>query len=86
MTNAENQKRRKIIEAAVATVLFNTTGAVVEVTVSGSGARGQFVSLCGTLEHLDLARPFMGGVANARFDERDIDPEEDEQIDFYSVL
>tara|TARA_R100000426_G_scaffold68202_1_gene47481 strand:+ start:950 stop:1210 length:261 start_codon:yes stop_codon:yes gene_type:complete len=86
MTHTENQKRRKIIETAIATVLFNTTGAVVEVTVSSSSARGQFVSLCGTLDDLDLARPFMGGVANARFDERDIDPDEDEQIDFYSIL
>ena len=62
------------------------TGAIVEVTVSRSIARGHFVSLYGTLDNLDLARPLMSKVANARFTERDIDPEENEQIDWYSVV
>ena len=86
MTNAQIQTLRKTIQNGIAGALLKETGAIVEVTVSRSIARGHFVSLCGTLDNLDLAQPLMSKVANARFTERDIDPEEDEQIDWYSVV
>ncbi len=86
MTNAQIQTLRRTIQNGIAGALLKETGAIVEVTVSRSIARGHFVSLYGTLDNLDLARPIMSKVANARFTERDIDPEEDEQIDWYSVI
>ena len=86
MTNAQIQTLRKTIQNGIAGALLKETGAIVEVTVSRSIARGHFVSLYGTLDNLDLARPLMSKVANARFTERDVDPEEDEQIDWYSVV
>ena len=86
MTITQARALRQNIQTSIAGALKNETGATVEVTVSSSIARGHFVSLCGTVADLDLARPMMARVANARFTDRDIDPDEDEQIDFYAVV
>ena len=77
---------RHDIQNAIASTIAATTGFTVEVTMSESKARGPFMSLFGTIEALDAARVIMDGVGNLRFSDRDIDPDDDEQCDFYSVI
>ena len=74
---------RTQIQNSIAATIKTETGYSVEVTVSSSIARGNFVSLCGSVEALDAARSLMSGAAT--FSDRDIDPDDTVQIDFYSM-
>ena len=74
---------RTQIQNSIAATIKSTVGHSVEVVVSSSVARGQFVSLCGTIDALDAARALMSGAA--KFTDRDIDPDDTVQVDFYSM-
>jgi len=79
MTRTEIQNR-------LAQTIATTTGFAVEVTVAESESRGLFVSLFGPVDALDAARGLMENVMNVRFTDRDIDPDDSEQCDFYSII
>lgn len=82
--NKEHGMTRIDIQNEIARTLKAQTGRDIEVTLGASVARGSFVSLCATIDALDAARDVMQQVANVTFSDRDIDPEDDEQVDFYA--
>lgn len=69
------------IESAIAATL----NVAVEVTVSESRARGMFVSVFGMPAAVDAAREVLGLVDTLTFTDRDIDDEDPEVVDFYSI-
>ena len=77
---------RTDIQTSFADTIKSLIGAEVEVTISESKARGMFVSICADIAALDAVRPVMSKVGNVRFSDRSIDPDDDMQIDFYTVI
>lgn len=69
------------IESAIAALI----DADIEVTVSESRARGMFVSVFGMPAAADAARKVLDLVDTLTFTDRDIDDEDPEVVDFYSV-
>lgn len=84
MTYREARAARIQIQNQMSDAIHGATGFSVEVTIGHSAYRGDFVSLCGTIEALDAARPVMEA-AERRLAERDIDPDDDVQVDYYTL-
>jgi hypothetical protein len=76
---------RKELQAAFESTIKTATGHNVEIVVSHSIQRGGFISVCGTIAALDAARALIEQAGNATFTDRDIDPDDVEQVDFYSL-
>lgn len=73
---------------ALQTVFEKTFAAIdcdVEVTISESRARGPFLSVFGLPKDCDKAREVIEAAGNAPFVDRDVDDEDPEVVDFYSL-